>query len=168
MIEVDITIQKVEYETLFDKNFCTNTITNVYNTLLKEKSLNIKKKCDNVLVSVFITDDTKVKELNNAYRGIDATTDVLSFAFEDNITGDTNFPIRNLGEIVISYECTLRNAKEFNENSKIEAARLLVHGFLHLLGFNHSTNDFNKESMLILQEKLLKQSLGEKWKSLHS
>lgn len=156
MIEVDITTDDVKYESLFDPNLCKTIIEQTYDTLLSKNSLNIKGKCDNVLVSILITDDERIKDLNKEYRNIDAPTDVLSFAFEDEKCDENvDFPLRNLGEIVISYPCTLRNAVEFNEEPQKEAKRLLVHGLLHLLGYNHTTNNFKSESMLILQEELL-------------
>jgi probable rRNA maturation factor len=89
-------------------------------------------------VSVVITDDDRVRELNARYRGIDAPTDVLSFGLDD----DAAFPsppgsARQLGEIVISYPTAAQQAADSGHTVADELAHLLVHGLLHLLGYDH-------------------------------
>lgn len=107
---------------------------------------NDKKNEKEHKVSVLITNDDTIRILNSKYRNIDSPTDVLSFAQNDE---------NNLGDIVISYPTLLRNTEEFDVCIIDEYFRLLAHGFLHLLGYDHKTNDFKKEKMLLLQEKLL-------------
>ena len=93
-----------------------------------------------VELSLLITDDTTVHELNHTYRGIDATTDVLAFAFQE----DTEFPsitdgMKHLGEVIISYPQLAKQAKDFGHSPKDEIGILVVHGVLHLLGYDHES-----------------------------
>lgn len=110
---------------------------------LKDKDMHNEKEH---FVSLLITDDEKIKELNKEYRNIDSPTDVLSFPQDD----ETVF-----GDIVISLDTLLRNADELKVSPKDEYFRLLLHSFLHLLGYDHASNDFENEPMLLLQEKIL-------------
>ncbi|OGP23824.1 MAG: rRNA maturation RNase YbeY [Deltaproteobacteria bacterium GWC2_56_8] len=79
-------------------------------------------------LSILITGNDGIRALNKEYRKIDKATDVLSFPMEDT---------EMLGDIVISYEKTLSQAKEFGVTVDEELGRLLVHGLLHLLGYDH-------------------------------
>lgn len=97
-------------------------------------------------VSLLITDDGEIQRLNKEYRNIDSPTDVLSFP-QDELT--------IFGDIVISVPTLLKNAEELKVAVKDEYFRLLLHSFLHLLGYDHTTNDFETEIMLIIQEKIL-------------
>jgi probable rRNA maturation factor len=84
--------------------------------------------------SIVFTDDQDVKDLNKKYRGIDRTTDVLSFAMQEGIMGRT-LPHPMLGDVVVSVEQAIRQAPD--QDLEAEIMRLLVHGFCHLLGFDH-------------------------------
>lgn len=90
-------------------------------------------------VGVTITDDETVRELNRHWRGIDRTTDVLSFPFQD---GDTEFPpdpdgTVQLGEVIISLPQAERQAERMGHPIEREMTVLLIHGLLHLLGYDH-------------------------------
>jgi probable rRNA maturation factor len=89
-------------------------------------------------LSVVITDDETVRELNRRYRGEDAPTDVLSFALGEG-TGFVLPPgrARQIGEVVISYPMARRQAHAAGHRADFELAHLLVHGILHLLGHDH-------------------------------
>ena len=92
-------------------------------------------------VSVVITDDAQVHELNRSYRGVDAPTDVLSFGLGDD-DGDFVSPpgsARQLGEVIISYPTASRQAEQARHGIDEELAHLLVHGLLHLLGYDHES-----------------------------
>ena len=114
------------------------------------------ESCDpHTHVSVVIADDEVVRELNLLHRGLDENTDVLSFSFthegeyygeEERGRHDPDFdfvlpPSENddtsLGEIIISYPQTYRQAKQASHPAERELAVLLVHGVLHLLGYDH-------------------------------
>lgn len=86
-------------------------------------------------VSVLLTGDRYMRTLNRRYRGKDRTTDVLSFPMRGG--RDDRFPSRLLGDIVISIPAAARQAKEQGGSLRSEIDRLLVHGFLHLLGYAH-------------------------------
>ncbi len=109
--------------------------------------------------SVTFVSDDEIRTLNREYRNIDSPTDILTFRLAD---GDDDFPQfsdeenNELGDIFISLESCRRNAEEFGVEWKDELRRLLLHGLMHLRGWDHNTNDFSAEPMLIEQEKILK------------
>jgi probable rRNA maturation factor len=81
--------------------------------------------------------DVRMKELNTFFRGKDSTTDVLSFPHEpDEFDNDTS----NLGDIVISVEQASRQAEENGLTLEIEIKQLILHGLLHLCGYDHETD----------------------------
>ena len=93
---------------------------------------------DDYEVSVLLTDDHLMTELNRDYRGINAPTDVLSFA---QLEGNENELLNStiLGDIVISLETAERQAIDESHSLEEEVAFLTVHGVLHLVGFDHPT-----------------------------
>ena len=107
----------------------------------------------------FVSDD-EIRALNRDYRGKDEPTDILTFALSDGEAFPTfEGEERELGDIFISLESMRRNAAAFSVPEDEELKRLLIHGPLHLLGFDHATNDFASEPMLIRQEEMMR-SLG--------
>ena len=88
-------------------------------------------------VSILLTDDAEIKRLNREYRKKDKATDVLSFPTLPT-TGRAN-PMfgQCLGDLVISIQTARRQAKEYGQSLESELRRLLVHGYLHLHGFDH-------------------------------
>ncbi len=131
----------------------------VYKKILKriKKELGIKEKLE---LSVTFCDNNHIHDLNKTYRNKDMATDVLSFAIED--IGDENFlnemnklsKVREIGDIVISYERANEQAKEYNHSLRRELCFLFTHGVLHLLGYDH-VNKTDEEIMFGLQEKIL-------------
>ena len=118
----------------------------------------IKKtlKMENVKSSemaIILTTDEKVHELNKKYRGIDKSTDVLSFAFEDN--AKVRYNNRQLGEIYISIPKMKEQAKEYGHSQMRELAFLTVHGILHLLGYDHTLGEAEEKEMFAKQELVL-------------
>lgn len=83
-------------------------------------------------VCLSFVSDADMRELNRRYRKTDRTTDVLSFAQRD--VGDVGI----LGDVVISYDAAVRNSQRFSVTVEREIRRLVVHGILHLLGFDHA------------------------------
>lgn len=97
-------------------------------------------------VSVRIAGDALVRRLNREYRGEDAPTDVLSFALAEN-PHDFVLPPGNLlqlGEIVLSLPAARRQAREAGRPLLIEVTHLLIHGVLHLLGYDHESEEDEK------------------------
>ncbi len=89
-------------------------------------------------VTIAFVSDRKMRELNKRFRKKDKTTDVLSFPFEpDEFDPEEN----TLGDIVISIEQAQRQAAENNLNLETEIKQLILHGILHLCGYDHETDD---------------------------
>jgi probable rRNA maturation factor len=109
-------------------------------------------------VSVTFVNNERIWEINREYRDKDAPTDVISFAMEELGEGEiemigTDMP-RVLGDIIISIEKASEQAKEYGHSFLRELGFLTVHGFLHLLGYDHMTEDEEKE-MFTLQKEIL-------------
>ena len=130
-------------------------------------------------ISLVLTDDETVRELNRQYRGLDRTTDVLSFSFEHwgHWEGDEDAPIPvddaliswplpddeppPLGEIVISVPQAARQAESQGVPLRRELALLIVHGALHLLGHDHY-DDGEREAMQALERIAMAALFGDK------
>lgn len=112
------------------------------------KKLDIK---DSVFDIIFI-DDEKMQNMNKTYRGIDRTTDVLSFALNDN--KHINPILNSLGDIFISIPKMKSQAIEYGHSEKRELSFLTVHGILHLLGYDHMKKE-DEEVMFGLQKEIL-------------
>lgn len=128
----------------------------VESVLAKVLAIVGKRKCE--LSCSFVSDET-MRELNHTYRQKDESTDILSFVQSDDddefaFTPDEGEP-EVLGDIVISLDAMERNCEAFGVTSEEELRRLLIHGVLHLTGWDHQTNDAD-EPMLVKQEALLK------------
>ena len=102
-------------------------------------------------LSITIVDNETIQEINKQYRDKDQPTDVISFALQEHgeeeieIRGD-NLP-RHLGDIIISIEKVNEQANEYGHSFNRELGFLAVHGFLHLLGYDHMTTEEEKEMM---------------------
>ena len=110
--------------------------------------LNIK---DSIFDIVFIDDD-EMHKMNKEYRGIDRTTDVLSFALNDNKHIES--VINSLGDIFISIPKMKSQAVEYGHSEKRELSFLTLHGILHLLGYDHIEKN-DEEIMFSLQKEIL-------------
>jgi len=93
-------------------------------------------------VSLVFTDSETVKQLNRDYRGVDEPTDVLAFYMLPQKGADSSFAIppdgvTRLGEVIISYPQAVTQAKEQGHSPERELALLVIHGILHLLGYDH-------------------------------
>lgn len=105
-------------------------------------------------LSILFCSDPCIAELNERYRGITGPTDVLSFEQGDEYVDEAGSTWFTAGDLVISLDSLAHNASRFNVSMNEELKRLLVHGILHLDGFDHATND-DGEEMLVFQEKLM-------------
>lgn len=121
---------------------------------------------DNYEVSVLLTTKEEIQELNLKYRKVNEVTDVLSFAlFDENKEGEEPLFFNEteeivLGDIVISVERALEQSVDFGHSFTREMGYLLVHGILHLLGYDHQTSG-DKENMRLMEEQiLLKMEIG--------
>lgn len=105
-------------------------------------------------ISVMFCKDPFIQELNKQYRELDMPTDVLSFEQGDVYVDEDDKEWFAAGDIVISVDTLARNAQEFNVTMDEELKRLLIHGVLHLAGYDHSDNSPEQE-MLKFQETIL-------------
>ena len=97
-------------------------------------------ECENQELSVLLADDKKIRTLNKQYRGQDRATDVLSFS--QNEEEEENKPNSHLlGDVVISTVTAKRQAAEHGLTLEEEIVLLLIHGILHLLGFDHERSN---------------------------
>jgi len=108
-----------------------------------------------VELSLLLTDDAGVRELNRAWRGLDKPTNVLSFPGSGGSSPDG---VRHLGDIAVAFETVDREATEEGKGLADHLAHLIAHGALHLLGYDHE-NDAEADAMEALEVKVLA-SLG--------
>lgn len=111
-------------------------------------------------VSVVFVNDRAMRELNRVWRSKDKTTDVLSFPQEDDVWSlagrDADLPPLELGDIVISMPQAARQAAEYGVTLSEELARLLVHGVVHLLGYDHERSAADARAMRSLEAAILR------------
>lgn len=114
------------------------------------------EKVEQVCFNIILVDNKFIHELNRKYRGIDRETDVISFALED-YKEMPNDEIRVLGDIYISVGKAKSQAIEYGHSFKREICFLSVHGFLHLLGYDHMIKE-EEEVMFGRQELILNEA----------
>ena len=123
-------------------------------TAIIEQALKTLKIEDDVEVSCVLVDDERIHEINREYRHIDRSTDVISFAMEDNDQFYVEGMPRTLGDIFISVDHAKKQAEEYGHSLRREMCFLFTHGILHLLGYDHMTDEQEKE-MFGLQDEIL-------------
>ena len=119
------------------------------------------KRSDQDELDVTLVDNPTIQTLNRDYRGKDQVTDVLSFALMEgeepvdwsNLSDTVDYPT-HLGDIIIAYQRAVDQAEEYGHSIDRELAFLAVHGFLHLNGYDHQTQEEELE-MFRLQEEVL-------------
>lgn len=118
---------------------------------------------DNTEMSVTLVNNDRIHEINKEYRGVDKATDVISFAIEEDdgeeepiiFSDDLDIDIpKNIGDIFVSLEKVKEQAEYLGHSEKRELGFLVVHGFLHLNGYDHMKAEDEKE-MFGLQRKIL-------------
>lgn len=132
----------------FENNYEQDFIAIIEQAL---KTLGIE---DDVEVSCVLVDDERIHEINREYRHIDRSTDVISFAMEDNDQFYVEGMPRTLGDIFISVDHAKKQAEEYGHSLRREMCFLFTHGILHLLGYDHMTDEQEKE-MFGLQDQIL-------------
>lgn len=114
------------------------------------EKLNIK----NSIFDIIFIDDKEMQKINKQYRGINKTTDVISFALNDN--SHINPVLNSLGDIFISIPKMKSQASEYGHSEKRELSFLTVHGILHLLGYDHMMPE-DEKIMFGLQKEILEE-----------
>ncbi|MFJ6975649.1 MAG: rRNA maturation RNase YbeY [Ligilactobacillus ruminis] len=134
---------------------------------LIEDVLNFAGSClklpENTEMSVTLMDNEHIHEINKKYRGVDKPTDVISFAIEEDdpdevpiiLPEDEEFDIpKNIGDIMVSMDKVKEQAEYLGHSEDRELGFLVVHGFLHLNGYDHMKEEDEKE-MFGLQREIL-------------
>jgi probable rRNA maturation factor len=129
----------------------TNERTNQINRLLKKIFRHIKT---HERMQIILTNQQIIQEMNKQYRNIDKATDVLSFVNDDEMDS-------SLGDVFISVEQAKLQAEDYGHSFEREMGFLAVHGYLHLKGFDHHTDEEEK-IMIVEQERILKQAKLER------
>jgi probable rRNA maturation factor len=130
--EVGISIEK-EFRGMVDEEW----VKRIAQTVLKDERVVSPYE-----ISLVFTDSETVKQLNRDYRGIDEPTDVLAFYILPQNEVDDSFAlppdgVTRLGEVIISYPQAVVQAREQGHSPERELALLVIHGILHLLGYDH-------------------------------
>ncbi|MBO4815796.1 MAG: rRNA maturation RNase YbeY [Clostridia bacterium] len=136
-----------EYENLLNK---------VIETCFKEEKLNEEK----LYVNIVLTNPENIKKINKEYRNIDKETDVLSFPMFEKEELENIKPINEdvLGDIVISIERVKKQAIEYEHSFERELAYMAVHGFYHLIGYDHMEE--NEKKIMRQKEENILQKLN--------
>ncbi|HEY4400078.1 MAG TPA: rRNA maturation RNase YbeY [Lactobacillaceae bacterium] len=134
--------------------FHLDLVTNVL-----EYAGNYIKLPEDTEMSVTFMDNEKIHQFNKDYRGVDKPTDVISFAIEDGdealIFDEDDAPALNIGDILVSVDKVGEQAEFLNHSWERELGFLVVHGFLHLNGYDHELGDKEEAEMFDLQREIL-------------
>lgn len=147
---------EIIYQEIEEKKEYEETIKKVISQCFKEEGLQKTK----LLVTITLTTPKNIQKINKEYRKIDKTTDVLSFPmFEkqeiDQKIKNNDFKHEDiLGDIVISIENVKGQAKEYNHSFERELSYMIVHGFYHLMGYDHIKEN-DKKIMRPKEDKIL-------------
>lgn len=151
MIKKIYKYMKINYITVSISPNVSSTFDSQWLVNLANETVNLLKLKKTVEFSILITSNRKIKQLNKKYRNIDEPTDVLSFYMPQNSNKkNVDFitppdSLIHLGEIIISYEQTVKQAMEESVNVSMELMVLTVHGILHLLGYDHELPEEEKK-----------------------
>ncbi|MDO8495940.1 MAG: rRNA maturation RNase YbeY [bacterium] len=136
-----------------DKKYASKFFEKILVEAIKELKLAGRK----IEASVNLVGEAKIKDLNKKHRNKNKVTDVLSFPMTEKLeTQNAKFEIRDLGDIFICLSFAKKQAKSENVSIEKELARLTVHGFLHLLDYDHERSKKDEVEMFRLESKILK------------
>ena len=144
-----ILISKDVYDRQITKKFIKETASKI----LKELQL------DGVELSITLTDNQTIRELNKHWRKKDKPTDVLSFPIDEKPPG---YKYRVLGDVVISLPFAKKQAEEIGIFYQDEVVRLLIHGILHLLGYDHEVCPVEAKKMFSLQDRIFEKIISNR------
>ncbi|KKS25969.1 MAG: putative rRNA maturation factor [Candidatus Yanofskybacteria bacterium GW2011_GWC2_41_9] len=122
--------------------------------ILESAAKTLKLGGSKVEISVNLTGETKIKNLNKKYRNKNTATNVLSFPLSTDVL--KKYGILPLGDIFICLPVAKKEADGENISVENKLAWLTVHGFLHLLGYDHETTAKDAQAMLDLERKILR------------
>ncbi len=148
---------EIIYNDIEPKEEDENTIKEVLKKCFKEEKIEDSK----LIITITLTNEKNIRKINKQYRNMDKSTDVLSFPmFEKD---ELSRKIKNnlfehediLGDIIISIPKVKEQAKEYGHSFKRELSYMIVHGFYHLMGYDH-INEEDKKEMRPKEKKILK------------
>ena len=149
---------EIIYKDIEEVDEYEKTVKKVFDECFKEEKIEDSK----LYITVTFTNPENIQKINKQYRNIDKATDVLSFPmFEkkelENKIQEKNFIHEDiLGDIVISIEKVKEHAKEYGHSFERELSYMLVHGFYHLMGYDHIEEE-DKKQMRKKEEKVLEE-----------
>jgi probable rRNA maturation factor len=109
--------------------------------------------CDKGELSILFTDDAHISELNRSYLGREGPTNVMAFPMSDD--PDSGVRSGMLGDVVISVDTALREARATDESPEEVICRLLIHGILHLMDYDHERSPRDEQIMMREQARLV-------------
>ncbi len=142
-IDIDYDIKKVEE--YMDESKIEELMKHI---LEREEKIN---ENDEFYLSILITNNDVIQEINKTYRNIDKSTDVISFAYNET---ENIGPLNVLGDIIVSIEKVKEQSSEYNHSEEREFYYVLTHGMLHLLGYDHIEEE-DKKIMRKNEEEIL-------------
>ncbi len=143
---------EVEFRDIEENEEYIKTISKVIDKCFEVENLTISK----LYVSVILTTPENIRKINNQYRSIDSETDVLSFPIfeKDEINNISNEIEEALGDIIISIDRVKEQANEYGHSFERELSYMVVHGFYHLMGYDH-IDEHDKTIMREKEENIL-------------
>ncbi len=157
-VEVDVDVETSSWpsDAIDSERLCQKMAAATYHIIQEAGQIDVPDMASNVEIAIRLTSDAELAALNFQYRGIDKPTNVLSFAALDS---DAPAPPGGipvfLGDIAIAAETVRREAQEQSKSVSNHLAHMVVHGTLHLLGFDHETETDAAEMENLEREILL-------------
>ena len=151
----------LNFENLSDFKYDKKTVKNIADIIMNMPELSGKTCLNKVLfkkisIDFVFCNDEFIRKINKEYRGFDKPTDVISFALFCDDPNSIESDEINLGEIIVSVDTAKKQAKENNHSLQAEVYYLITHGILHLLGFDHQTQE-EYNFMVDVQNKVMKE-----------
>jgi len=151
--EIEISVEE-EFRGVVDQGW----VRRIAQTVLKAEEVAAPYE-----VSLVFTHSETLQQLNRDYRGVDETTDVLAFHMLPQKEADSSFAlppngVTRLGEVIISYPQAVEQAREQGHSTERELALLIIHGILHLLGYDHEEPE-EEDEMRKREKELLEKCL---------
>ena len=131
------------------KNITKQTIKKI--AILTAERLDIQ----NASITIIVTDDAYIKNMNREFRGLNEPTDVISFSNRENPFPEVDPSQEEIGDIYISIERAERQSIEYRETLLDEVKRLVIHGMLHLMSYDHERSDEDEALMLQKEEEII-------------
>lgn len=151
----------MDFIEIIDENFLIEETTKEMLVSLLEVAADIENvDKNNTEFSLSFVDKKEIHNINKEYRGIDRPTDVISFALNDDVEGELEIiggeEINYIGDIIICTDIAKEQAKDYGHSYERELGFLAVHGFLHLLGYDHM-NEKDEKIMFSKQDQILEE-----------